>query len=116
MEMFYQVFGFVAAICVGVIILVLFFTGLGYIKRARRDFDIVKLKRFIKEGKLVNVHLNTGRIFAGLRFVGFTDASSSKEGVPFTLSQLVVCETAKGARGFFKAEAVRVIEEVEDAA
>ncbi|MBI3414211.1 MAG: hypothetical protein HY043_02645 [Verrucomicrobia bacterium] len=116
METFYQVFGFVAAICAGIIILAVFFTGLGYVKRAKRGFDIVKMKHFIKEGKLVNVHLNTGRIFTGLRFVGFTDASSSKDGVPFALSQMVVCETGNGARVFFKAEAVRVIEEIEDVA
>ncbi len=114
MDTFYQVLGVVIAICIGIIVLASFFTGLSYLKGRTRSFDIVKLKRFIKEGRAVNVHLSSGRIFSDVRFVGFTDQSSAKGGVPFSLSQMVVCETAKGARIFFRAEAVRVIEEVED--
>lgn len=114
METFYQVFGFVAAICIGIMVLTVFFTTVGYIKGRSRSFDIVKLKRFIKDGRLVNVHLNSGKIFASVRFVGFTDQSSAKGGIPFSLSQMVVCETATGARIFIRAEAVKVIEEVDD--
>jgi len=113
METFYQVFGFVAALCAGIIILALFFTGLGYFRRATRGFDIVKMKRFIKDGRLVNVHLSSGRIFGSVRFIGFTDQSSARGGIPYPLSQMVVCETERGARVFFRADAVRVIEEVE---
>jgi hypothetical protein len=114
MDTFYQVFGFVAAICIGIIVLAAFFTCVGYFKSRTRSFDIVKLKRFTKDGRVVNVHLSSGRIFSGVRFVGFTDQNSAKGGIPFSLSQMVVCETTKGARIFFRAEAVRVIEEVED--
>ncbi|MGZ4963253.1 MAG: hypothetical protein ACXWJB_13840 [Limisphaerales bacterium] len=116
MDIFYQVFGVVMAISLGIMVLTLFFAGIGYFKRRTASFDVVKLKRFIKDGRVVNVHLSSGRVFAGVRFVGFTDQSSAKGGIPFSLSQMVVCETAKGARVFFRAEAVRVIEEVDDAA
>ena len=116
MGTFYQVFGFIAALCAGIIILALFFTGLSYIKRSTRGFNIVKMKRFIKDGRLVNVHLSNGRIFSGVRFIGFTNQSSTGGGIPYPLSQMVVCETAEGARIFFRADAVRVIEEVKDSA
>ena len=116
MEAFYQVFGVVAALCAGIIILALFFTGLSYFKRTTRGFDVVKLKGFIKDGRHVNVHLSDGHVHQGLRFVGFTDQSSVKAGIPYQLSQMVVCETAKGARVFFRSEAVRIIEELEDLA
>jgi len=116
MDTFYQVFGFVAAICIGIMALATFFGIVSYFKRRTASYDIVKMKRFIKDGRAVNVHLSSGRIFSGVRFVGFTDQSSAKGGIPFSLSQMVVCETAKGARIFFRAEAVRVIEEVDDAA
>ncbi len=114
MDTFNQVFGFVAAICIGIIVLTAFFTGLGYLKRRTRGFDIVKMKGFIKDGRLVNVHLSSGMVYRGVRFVGFSDQSSTKGGVPFQLSQMVVCETVKGARVLFRPEAVRIIEEVED--
>ena len=116
MDTFYQIFGFVAAICIGIIVLAAFFTAVGYFKRRTSSFDIVKMKRFIKDGRTVNVHLSNGRIFSGVRFVGFTGHSSAKGSIPFSLSQMVVCETSKGARIFFRAEAVRVIEEVDDVA
>ena len=114
MDTFYHVFGFVAAICIGIMALATFFGVVGYFKRRTASYDIVKMKRFIKDGRAVNVYLSDGKIFSGVRFVGFTDQDSGKGGFPFTLSQMVVCETSKGARIFFRAEAVRVIEEVED--
>ena len=115
METFSQVFGFVAAISAGIIILTIFFTGLSYVKRLFGGASIVKMKGFLKDGKLVNVHLSNGRIIEKVRFVGFTDQSSAKNlNIPYQLSSLVVLESAKGARILVKADAVRTIEEVED--
>ena len=114
MDTFYQVFGFVAAVCSGVIILVAFFTGLSYLKRTTRGFDVVKLKGFIKDGKLINVHLSGGKSLLGVRFIGFTDPSTGKGGIPYQLSSMVVLETTKGARVFIRADSVRMIEEVEN--
>ena len=116
MDTFYQVFGFVAALCAGIIILAVFFTGLSYFKRATRGFDVVKLKGFIKDGKLINVLLSGGKSVLGVRFVGFTDQSTGKGGIPYQLSGMVVLETTKGARILIRADSVRMIEEVEDVA
>lgn len=116
MDTFFQVLGFVAAICIGIIGLAAFFGVVGYFKRRTASYDIVKMKRFIKDGRTVNVHLSSGRIFSGVRFVGFTDQSSANGGIPYSLAQMVVCETTTGARVFFRAEAVRVIEEVDEVA
>jgi hypothetical protein len=114
MDTFYQVFGFVAALCVGIIILTVFFTAVGHFKRATRGFDVVKLKGFIKDGKFINVYLNGGKSVLGVRFVGFTDQSAGKGGVPYQFSNMVVLETTKGARVLIRADSVRMIEEVED--
>lgn len=115
MDLFYQTFGFVAAICAGIIILTLFFTAIGYFKNATRGFDFVRLKGFIKDGKLVNVYLSGGKSVLGVRLVGFTDQSSGKGGVPYQLSHMVVLETVKGARVLVRSDVVRMIEEVEGA-
>jgi hypothetical protein len=114
MDLFYQTFGFIAAICAGIIILTVFFTVVGYFKRATRGFDVLKLKGFIKDGKLVNVYLGGGKSVLGVKFVGFTDQSAGKGGVPYQLSHMVVLETAKGARVLVRADAVRMLEEIED--
>lgn len=116
MDTFYQVFGFVAALCLGIIILSVFFTAVGYFKRSTRGFDVVKLKGFIKDGKLTNVYLSGGKSVLGVRFVGFTDQNAGKGGVPYQLSSMVVLETTKGARVLIRADSVRMIEEVEDVA
>ena len=116
METFYQVFGFVAAICIGIIVLTVFFTVVGYFKGKARGFDFLKLNGFIKDGKLVNVHLSGGKSLSGVRLVGFTDQSTGKDGVPYQLSSMVVLETTKGSRIFIRADSVKMIEEVEDAA
>ncbi len=115
MDLFYQTLGFVVAICAGIIILTLFFTAVGYFKGATRGFDVVKLKGFIKDGKLVNVHLTGGKSVLGVRLLGFTDQGSGKGGVPYQLSHMVVLETVKGARVLVRSDAVRMIEELENA-
>ncbi len=116
METFIPVFGFVAALCAGVIILALFFFAVGYFRRRTRGFQVVKMNGFIKEGRLVNVHLSGGKILSNVRFIGFTEAGSTKGGIPWQFSQMIVCETSKGARVLFRADAVRIIEEAEEAA
>ena len=115
METFSQVFGFVAAISAGIIILAIFFTALGYVKRLFGGASIVKMEGFLKDGKFVNVHLSDGRVIEKVRFVGFTDQSSVKNmNIPYQLSSLVVLESGKRARILVKADAVRTIEEIED--
>lgn len=49
MDTFYQVFGFVAAICIGIIALASFLGIVSFFKSKTRGFDVVKLKGFIKE-------------------------------------------------------------------
>ena len=116
MDTFYQVFGFVAAVSLGIIILTAFFTVIGYFKRVTRGFDIVKMKGFIKDGRLINVHLSSGKTLVGVRFIGFTDQTTGKGGVPYQLASMVVLETAKKARVYVRSDSVRMFEEVEDAA
>ncbi len=115
MDTFNQVFGFVAAVSLGIIILTVFFTGVGYFKRATRGFDVVKMKGFIKDGRLINVHLSSGKILSGVRFIGFTDQSAGRTAIPHQLSGMVVLETTAGARVYVRADSVRMFEEVDHA-
>jgi hypothetical protein len=78
MDTFYQVFGFVAAICIGIIALASFFGIVSFFKSKARGFDVVKLKGFIKDKKLINVYLSGGKSVLGVRFVGFTEQSVGK--------------------------------------
>ena len=115
METFYELFGYVAALCAGIMILTVFFKILGALSQSSRGFEIVKMKGFVREGKLVNIHLSGGKSLIGVRFVGFTEGNSNKGGFPFQLSNLVVLENTNGTRVFIRADSVRMIEEVEAA-
>ena len=75
----------------------------------------MKMKGFIKDGKLINVHLTSGQSLLGVRFIGFTDQSSGRAAIPHQLSSMVVLETAKKARVYARANSVRMFEEVESA-
>ena len=112
MDTFRETFGFIGAICAGIIILALFFTVLSFFKGNIRGFKILKVKDFIREGQLVNVHLTGGKSVLGVRFIGFTHSEPGKGGMPYQLGSLVVLETAEGARVFLKPDTVRMIEEV----
>jgi hypothetical protein len=116
METFYAVLGPVAALCIGIMTLTLFFNAISYFKKARRGFEVIKLKGFIKDGKLINVHLAEGKSVLGVKFVGFTDQPAGKSGIPYKLTHMVVFETTKGARVLINADAIRMIEEVEESA
>jgi hypothetical protein len=116
MDIFYQVFGFVAAVSLGIMILTVFFTIIGYFKRATRGFDVVKMKGFIKDGRLINVHLSSGKLLSGVRMIGFTDQSAGGKAIPRQLSGMVVLETTAGARVYVRADSVRMFEEIDHAA
>jgi hypothetical protein len=116
MNTFYDSVGFVAAICIGIIVLTLFFTAIGHFKRKTSGVEILKFKGFIGDGKLVNVHLSGGKSLLGVRFVGFTDQGLGKSGLPYQFLNMVVLETAKGSRIFLRGGSVKMIEEVEEVA
>jgi hypothetical protein len=116
MDTFYQVFGFVAALCAGIIILAIFFTFLSYFKRVVRGPGVVTVSGFIREGKWVTVQLTGGRALQRVRFVGFTDHGSTKGGaIPYHLMSMAVFETEQGARILVRADSIRMIEEVANA-
>ena len=116
MQVFYETFGFVMAICGGIAALAIFFTVLGWIKRAFGGSSPVKVKGVFRDGKCINVHLAGGRTLAGVRFVGITESAYAKGAVPYHLSNMTVFETGQGSRIFVRSDSIKLIEEVPDAA
>jgi hypothetical protein len=114
METFYITFGFVGAICAGVGLLAGFFTLLSWLKRLTHPSGIVEFRALSKSGKLVNVHLSGGKILQRYRFIGFSDNASLKGGgLPYQLANMLVLESATGARTYLRADSVKMIEELD---
>lgn len=87
-----------------------FFLIIEGVRKATRGFEVVKLKGFVRDDKIVNVHLINGKTIDGLRFVGCTSESDGK--VPYPLQRLLVLETAREERVLLRADRVVIIEEV----
>ena len=114
MEMFYNTFGFVGAIVLGIVILGIFFKVVGLLQTKLGAPAIIKMKGFLKDAAWINVHLAGGKLLERVKFVGFTDHSSAKGGhIPYQLSNMVVLETAAGKRILIRSDAVKMIEEIE---
>ena len=114
MEMFYNTFGFVAAIVLGIVTLAIFFKLVGLLQTKMGAPAIIKMKGFLKDASWINVHLAGGKLLERVKFVGFTDHSSAKGGhIPYQLSNMVVLETAAGKRILIRSDAVKMIEEIE---
>ena len=115
MNTFNETFGFIFALCAGVMILAVFFTTLGYLKRGVRGPGVLKMKGFVREGKRINVHLASGRTLDNFQFVGFTEQNSVKGAIPYQLASMAVFESKTGSRVMVRADSIRMIEEIEDA-
>jgi hypothetical protein len=113
METFAQTFGFVAAITAGIIILAVFFSVLGYVKRVCGGPTVLKVKGLLNDGRLLNVHLNNGKILEAVKFIGFADPNSPKgAGLPYQFANMLIVENASGSRLLIRAETVRMLEEI----
>lgn len=112
-QTFAPVFGSVAALCAGVIVLAVFFVALNRLRRAFGEPAVIKMRGFLKDAKHVNIHLAGGRVLEAMTFVGFTDPNSLKGGrIPYQLSNMVVLENTNGNRVLVRADMIKMIEEV----
>jgi hypothetical protein len=114
MESFYETLGIIVAICIGIMILAVFFTTLSMIKRKFSKSPILKVEGFLNESKKVNLHLNRGHILKEVYFVGVVDHDQAKDNLPYQFVGMVVIEDSEKKRSMIKAETIRMIEEVQE--
>ncbi len=110
MENFIIWIGTVGAICIGIIVLAVFFTVLGAIKDWLRPVRYIKFKGFIQEADFVDVHLTSGKVMEDLRFLGFIDPASIKGNVPYQLQSMMLFETTDRRRVMMRGDLVKIIE------
>lgn len=113
MESFYNTLGVIVAICIGVMILALFFTILSAIKSRFSKPSIIKVEGFLNKSKKVNLHLNRGHVLKDVKFIGMVDQEQVKNNLPYHFIGMIIIEDSGGKRSMIKSETVRMIEEVE---
>jgi hypothetical protein len=111
-DAFIKTAGVVSGLCVGIIILTLFFTALNFLKGKLAGDKVVKMQTFIQDATLVNVHLVGGNSLERMRFIGFTNRGSVKGNVPFQLTNMVVLESEQGLRTLIRADSIKMIQEI----
>ncbi len=100
--------GFVVAIVAGIIVLVLFFSGLSWLSSGRKP-DKLSVRGVLQQDTLATVHLAGGKTFERVRFVGYTNADSIKAHIPYELSGMVILEDEEQTRFLVRPNSIRMI-------
>lgn len=110
METFLQTIGWVAALCLGIAFMTVFFMLMHSLGRYMRGERLETVRGFLRTGHLVRVHLTTGKTLDSMRFQGFTPSGDGKN-LPHELGKMLVLEDAAGGRVLIRSNIVRMIEE-----
>ena len=109
MEIFIMWMAPIAAICIGIMVLTVFFKFIGYIGDRVSPVKHIKIKKLLSQSELVTAHFTSGDRIPNLKFIGFTDSASVK-GVPYELTNLVTFEKLDGSKMLVRANRIKLIE------
>jgi len=111
MEGFEQWFGAVVAICLGIMILAVFFWTAGRIRSWLMPGTFVKLNidGLIKNAKPTTVILTRGETLENVRIAGIANREKLAQKLPYPLSQMVVLQAEDGSHILINPKAIRLI-------
>ena len=109
MDIFIMWVGPIAAICIGIMVLTVFFKIIGYLGDRVSPVKHIKIKKILSQSELVTAHLTSGDKIPNLKFIGFTDSTSVK-GVPYDLTHLVTFEKLDGTTVLVRANRIKMME------
>jgi hypothetical protein len=115
MDAFSQTLGAVIGLCIGVIVLTLFFKGLHYLGTLwpGNSGKILVAQDFIKKDSLVTIKITGGETFERVKFVGFTKSQiHGKDAIPFPYARTAVFENEAGERLFIPSTTIQFIKEI----
>ena len=113
MDAFLNSISIIGALCIGIIILSIFFTLLNSSKRRFSKVNLIKLDGLFMTSGFLNVHLSNGKSVYRVKLMGFTDTESIK-GIPHQLTNMVVFENAYGKRVLLRPDSIRMMEEISE--
>src|SRR5690606_34274816 len=109
MDIFIRRMGPIAAVCIGIMVLTVFFRIIGYLGDRVSPVKHIKIKKLLSQSERVTAHLTSGDKIPNLKFIGFTDSTSVK-GVPFELTNLVNFEKPDGTTVLVRANRIKMLE------
>jgi len=102
----------ILSICIGIMILTIFFKFINWAAGGSKIIQAKKIKGFLVGEKFVDVHLSCGKIIKTVKFDGFTKEASGKSNIPYQLSSMAVFESEDGRRILIASGSIRVLEEI----
>ena len=111
MEIFIYWMAPISAICIGIMLLTIFFKFVNWIMGGGSIVKTDKVKGFLSGKKYIDVLLTSGKTIQSVKFIGFTQNSSTKTNIPHQLSSMAVFETEDGRRLLIRPDSIRIIEE-----
>jgi len=100
----------IGSLCLGIMVLAVFFSILNSIKNRFTSAKYIKIKGFLKDSELVDVHLTSGKLIENVRFIGITDPASLKGNIPYQLTNMIVFETSDNRRIMLRGDLIKIIE------
>jgi small nuclear ribonucleoprotein (snRNP)-like protein len=110
-EFILQCFAVAMAVAACIVVSTVCIQGFGLlIGRRVRSIPIAKIKDFVRDGQAVNVTLNSGKVYSGVTYLGFTDLSGQK-GLPYGFQNWAVLGSPEG-KIFVRPDSIKTIQEI----
>jgi len=106
----FSTFG-VAILCIalGIMALSLFFSLVSFLSSRGGKPETIAVRGILKNDTWATVHLSNAETFDRVKFVGFTNAASMKNQLPYELNGMVILEDESKKQFMVRAKAIRMI-------
>ena len=101
----------VAVLCIvlGIIALAIFFKVSSWLEGRRAKPETMTIRGVLKKDSWAAVHMQGGKTFERVRFIGFTHSEGIKTHLPYELNGMVILEDQQGKRFLVRAKAIQMI-------
>lgn len=106
--------GVAAAFVFSIMALALFFHVLAWMTGKGQRPDSLAIRGILKKETMATVEMEDGKKFERVRFLGYTNAQSIKNALPFELNGLVILDDEPGNRYLVRAKDIRMITILKD--
>lgn len=99
----------IVCIVLAIMALAIFFKLLSRLGQRGAKPESLAVRGVLKNNTWASVHMQGGKTFERVRFIGFTNAENIKTHLPYDLNGMVILEDAEGSRYLVRAKAVQMI-------
>lgn len=99
----------ILCIVLGISALAIFFKLLNWLGGRGAKPDSLAVRGVLKKDTWATVHMQGGKTFERVRFIGFTNTEDTKTRLPYDLNGMVILEDSERKRYLVRAKAIHMI-------